>query len=221
MSKAGKSYVHNCDLPLPTPKLGSFHHTLTLSTSYPRTDMKGEILQGKAGLIKLQKAHPETISMQNMCCLLCHPWCNSPRLWASMSCSHITREAVLGYSVPKPHGLWASFNTQSLSLLQVGNQSECQQVTARLCRSWITLRSGIQQRQLCQELEHCSTPTALEPAHRALPQLRGHLGNHSYIVSLISDVQLMAGCVKTSWTSAPEVSQDLVTGISPGFITAR
>lgn len=64
MSKAGKSYVHNCNLPLPTPKLGSFHHTLILSTSHQRTDMKGKVLHGKAGLIKLQKANPETVAMQ-------------------------------------------------------------------------------------------------------------------------------------------------------------
>lgn len=94
--------MRNCNLPLPTPKLGSFHHTLILSTSYPGTDMKEEILQGKARLIKFQKANPETIPMQNILCPLCHSRCNSRRLWVSVSCSHITRDAVLGYSGPKP-----------------------------------------------------------------------------------------------------------------------
>lgn len=96
--------MHNCNLPLPTPKLGSFHHTLALSTSCPRVDMKGEILQGTAGLIKSQKANPETAAMQNILCLLCHARCSSPGLWVSVSHSHITREAVLGYSGPNHTG---------------------------------------------------------------------------------------------------------------------
>lgn len=61
MSKAAKSYVRNHNLLFSTPKLGSFRHALILSTSYPRTDMKGEFLQGKAGLIKSQTVSSETM----------------------------------------------------------------------------------------------------------------------------------------------------------------
>lgn len=95
--------MHNHNLPFPAPKLGSFHHTLILSTSYPRTEMKEEFLQGKAGLIKLQKANPETIPLAEYPLpLLCHPRSNSWRLSVSASCCHITREAILRYSGSKP-----------------------------------------------------------------------------------------------------------------------
>lgn len=193
--------MHNCNLQLPTPKLGSFHHTLILSTPCPRVDMKGEISQGTAGLIKSQKANPETAAMQNILCLLCPARCSSPRLWVSVS--HITERqswAILG------------LNHTGSGLPSTSKLPPCsakrRRAAARRCR--IPPSSGRQQRQLCQDwssaqlprLQSCSQSSA--SAHSLPGQPRPSQGSrHPH------------GCVKTSQTSASEPHKSWLQGFLP------
>jgi len=94
--------VHKHNLPFPTPKLGSFHHTLILSTSYPRTDMKEEFLQSKAGAMKSQKANPEPTPFAEYPLPLVPSSVYEPKAASQHELLHITRQSIFRYSGPKP-----------------------------------------------------------------------------------------------------------------------
>lgn len=112
------------------------------------------------------------------------------------------REAVLGYSGPKPHGLWASFNIPTPSLL-------CQTPAGCSTALQDPPSSGRQQRQLCQD---CSSAQ--------LPRLQ------SCSQSSASAHNGRARALDSPWLCqdkpnfSPRASQVVVTGISPSFITA-
>lgn len=187
--------MHNCNLPLPTPKLGSFHHTLILSTPCPRADMKGEISQGTAGLIKSQKANPETAAMQNILCLLCPARCSSPRLWVSVS--HITERqswAILG------------LNHTGSGLPSTSQLPPCsakrRRAAARRCRIPPALAGS---RGSCARTAAQLSSHGSRAAHRALPLL----------TTAEPGLWTAHGCVKTSQTSAPEPHKSWLQGFLP------